>query len=384
MGGTNLQYVEKSKVLGVTIDENLTFSHHAKAVLKSCWYAWYQVSDKTTRKRGLNTSSLSILFKTIVLTKLLYASPIWLDKNLDIFKDFMSKVLLRITGAQFHPTKELKEVLVGIPPLKLLQEQITIKFMLKCLSQGDDVAGRILQVEGSPSHPFYNHTRLTKEFLQHVNGLDSRLSRISLTMFDKDQFVYTKEKILEYTCMKWDSHLKENFTNIRKDDPFNLEPLQSDEYLFGFINCLNLFKEPLFKRHDKRMENTNLTDFLHGHSLRFQDFTYSVLKANKDVHVPLCLECTTNPDSPHHQLFECPNLQSEARSSLAMSIGSLETNFHLPIIFHTGISRATNMTILENGAISPACSICETRKDFKKLVQYVCEQSDFQDELLSR
>ena len=132
------------------------------------------------------------------------------------------------------------------------------------------------------------------------------------------------------------------------------------------------------------MENTNLTDFLHGHSLRFQDFTYSVLKANKDVHVPLCLECTTNPDSPHHQLFECPNLQSEARSSLAMSIGSLETNFHLPIIFHTGISRATNMTILENGAISPACSICETRKDFKKLVQYVCEQSDFQDELLSR
>ena len=384
MGGTNLQYVEKSKVLGVTIDENLTFSHHAKTVLKSCWYAWYQVSDKTTRKRGLNTSSLSILFKTIVLTKLLYASPIWLDKNLDIFKDFMSKVLLRITGAQFHPTKELKEVLVGIPPLKLLQEQITIKFMLKCLFQGDDVAGRILQVECSPSHPFYNHTRLTKEFLQHVNSLDSRLSQISLTMFDKDQFIYTKEKILEYTCMKWDSHLKENFTNIRKDDPFNLEPLQSDEYLFGFINCLNLFKEPLFKRHDNRMENTNLTDFLHGHSLRFQDFTYSFLKANKNVHVPLCLECTTSPDSPHHQLFECPNFQSEARSSLAMSIGSLETNFHLPIIFHTGISRATNMTILENGAISPACSICETRKDFKKLVQYVCEQSDFQDELLSR
>ena len=41
MGSTDLEYVEKSKVLGVTIDENLTFSHHARAVLKNCWHAWH-------------------------------------------------------------------------------------------------------------------------------------------------------------------------------------------------------------------------------------------------------------------------------------------------------------------------------------------------------
>ena len=384
LGCTDLEYVEKSKVLGVTIDENLTFSHHARAVLKSCWHAWYKVSDKTTRKRGLNTSSLSILFKTVVLTKLLYASPIWLNENLDVFKDLMSKALLRITGAQFHPTKNLKEVLVGIPPLKLLHEQIIIKFLLKCMYQGDGVAGRILQVEYLPHHPFNCHIRLTKEFLQYANGLDSRLSRTSLTMFDREQLIYGKDKILEYTCRKWDAELKNNFANVRKDDPYNLDQLHSDEHLHGYINSLNSLKEPLFKRHESRIDNTNLADFLHGHSLRFQDFTYSVLKANKNLHAPLCLECTASPDSPHHQLFECQKLQSEYRHSLTTSVGNLETNFHLPIIFHTDIyDKTPNIYVTEDGTISSTCGLCETRKTLKHLVKDVCGQSQFQDELLS-
>ena len=386
LGCTELQYVEKSKVLGVTIDETLKFSHHARSVLKNCWHAWYKVSEKTTRKRGLNTSSLSILFKTVVLSKLLYASPVWLNDNLDVFKDFMSRALLRITGAQFHPTKELKEIIVGIPPLKLLHEQIIIKFLLKCLYQGDNVAGRILQVECIPQHLFNHHIRLTKEFLQFANhGLSGRLSRISLTMFDREQFIYGKDKILEYTCSKWDTILKDNIANVRRDDPYNLEQLHSDDHLYGYINSYNSLKDPLFKRHESRIDNTNLADFLHGHSLRFQDFTYSVLKANKNLHVPLCLECTLNPDSPHHQLFECPNFQFEDRQSLNTSVGNLETNFHLPIIFHTDIYNKTpNVTVAEDGDILFTCAICKTRKAIKDLVKQLCKESQFQDELLSR
>ena len=384
IGSTDLEYVEKSKVLGITIDEHLTFSHHARAVLRNCWHAWHKVSDKTTRKRGLNTSSLSILFKTIVLTKLLYASPIWLNDNLSVFKDFMSRVLLRITGAQFHPTKDLKEVLVGIPPLRLLHEQITIKFLLKCLYQEDDIAGRILQVEYLPHHPFNSHIRLTKEFLQYANGLDCRLSRTSLNMFNKDQLFYDKDKILEYTCRKWDSELKDNLANVCRDDPYNLEQLHPDDFLHGYINSLNALKNPLFKRHENRIDNTNFADFLHGHSLRFQDFTYSVLKANKTLHAPLCLECTTRPDSPHHQLFECPNFQSESRNHLYAAIGILETNFHLPIIFHTDNNRNATLNVMEDGTISHTCPLCETRQAFKHQVKLVCEKSQFQDEFLSR
>ena len=49
MGNTDQEYFEKSKVLGVTIDENLTFPHHAREVPKNCWHAWHKVSNKTTK-----------------------------------------------------------------------------------------------------------------------------------------------------------------------------------------------------------------------------------------------------------------------------------------------------------------------------------------------
>ena len=152
--------------------------------------------------------------------------------------------------------------------------------------------------------------------LSNANRLDCRLSRTSLTMFNKEQLIYNKDKVLEFTCWKWDSELRDNFSNVCRDDPYNLEQLHPDEYLHGYINSLNALRDPLFKRHENRIDNTNFADFLHGHSLRFQDFTYSVLKANKNLYAPLYLKCTARPDSPHHQLFECPNFQSELRSHM--------------------------------------------------------------------
>ena len=82
IGGDELLYVKKSKVLGLIIDEDLSFLPHANKALQSCWYTWFRLSDKTTRKRGLNTATLTLLFKTVVLTKLFYAAPVWLDKRL--------------------------------------------------------------------------------------------------------------------------------------------------------------------------------------------------------------------------------------------------------------------------------------------------------------
>lgn len=113
----------------------------------------------------------------------------------------------------------------------------------------------------------------------------------------------------------------------------------------------------------------------------------------KTLLMPLCLECTASPDSPHHQLFECPNLKSEHRDRLTASVGNLETNFHLPIIFHTdSYNNTSNVTVMENGdivftedgTIAFTCALCEARKALKGLVRDVCKQSQFQDELLSR
>ena len=203
-------YVSKSRVLGVIVDEDLSFEPHAKNVLKNCWYSWTKLTENTSRKRGLNTSSLLILFKTVVLTKLLYASPIWLNDNLDIFKQFMAKAILKIIGAQFYPPKAVSEMLLGLPPLELMNNKVTIKFILKCLFQKDDVTSKIFQIEATPQHHYYKQTILVKEFLKTKFNDIGPLHSMSLNDIDNNRFLYSKDEMTNYTCALWDKLIKED------------------------------------------------------------------------------------------------------------------------------------------------------------------------------
>ena len=76
---------------------------------------------------------MTILFKAIVLSKLLYAAPVWLNSNLSIFNKFISKVLLKISGSTHHPPKDVTELAVGLTPLSVMNDITSIKFVLKAL-----------------------------------------------------------------------------------------------------------------------------------------------------------------------------------------------------------------------------------------------------------
>ena len=162
IGGEILLYVPTSRVLGVVIDERLSFKQHSREILKSISYHWQRLAEDTTRKNGLNTSSLTLLFKTVILTKLLYASPVWLNDNIDIFKKFMSKSLL---SAQFYPSNDLSRLLIGLPSLYYHHIRVVIKFILKGLSQADEITACLMQIEETPGHRFYKHITHTKIFL---------------------------------------------------------------------------------------------------------------------------------------------------------------------------------------------------------------------------
>ena len=66
IGSNEIQYVQKSKVLGVTIDEDLSFEHHGKSVLRNCWNISNKISNESRRLQGINAASLTLLFKTLV------------------------------------------------------------------------------------------------------------------------------------------------------------------------------------------------------------------------------------------------------------------------------------------------------------------------------
>ena len=74
----------------------------------------------------------------------LYAAPIWLKDNLNIFKDFYARVLLKISGATHHPPKELTSVALNIPPLEISYQMVTTKFIIKALTSDHHMQGLIL------------------------------------------------------------------------------------------------------------------------------------------------------------------------------------------------------------------------------------------------
>ena len=344
ISGVSIEYVKKSKVLGVVIDEDISFGHHARLVLKSCWHRWHQLSENTTRKRGLNCSTLALLYKTAILTKLMYASPIWLLKNIDIFKNFMFRSLFKISGSQYYPPKSMLEAIFGLPSLQLSLEIMTVKFMLKSLNVDDELKAIVLQIEETPSHPFYLHIMWTKSYLSWTTEEKNQSRRVSLINF-MDGTMYSQADMTSYLCSRWDTLIYNN----------DLKHFQSKQNPVGVnadsIRTAVIIQHPMFRREDRRENDTNVIDFLHGHGLRFEDFRNAV---TSETNVDICNDCSISTDSPEHKLFLCDAFGGELREQLINLLDADFYQYRIKIIF------SKNETL---------------RRTFREMVEHICNNS---------
>ena len=315
--GTNeIQYVQKSKVLGVTIDEDLSFEHHGKSVLKSCWNTWYKISRDSRRLHGINAASLTLLFKTLVMTKMLYASTIWLEEQQKLFNDLWSRVLLKISGSEYHTQKEIAELMFNLPPLNQQIEINAVKFMLKGLTSDDEMIATILQIQQEPKHAYHKFVQVTKTYLQwketrdtsnhpntnsqmKVNGRRQTSRMVDLLEYvHNEKCKYSKEEMLSFQSHRWRKELQNKIPELK------------------LKKWTGLPSKFLFPRNTLRSENTVIAEFIHGHSLRFQNFCKSVGISDSDI----CEICNKMADSPEHQLFECNELTNEYREELLKEI----------------------------------------------------------------
>ena len=171
----------------------------------------------------------------------------------------MSKVLLKISGSQFYTPKVLTEVLLTLPPLELILEMMIIKFNLKCLALNDDMKCLIAQLEETPNHIFYSHIMSTKQYLIWKRKCNEKVRSINFTDIPDNQLKYTKIDILLYQCHKWDRLIANNdmihFGD--KHDPRGIGIEQKE-----LVNTLIICQSPLFLRTDRRVDNSNMLDFL--------------------------------------------------------------------------------------------------------------------------
>ena len=293
-----------------------SFKTHAKSKLKACWFAWNNLCRRTNRAAGLNTSSLSILFKCIVLTKLLYAAPVWLDKHLDIFKDFFARARLKLAGSEFHLPRAAASMLINMPPLDIMVNTCTVKFILKCLTSADVMNGLVLQVESTPGHPFYRHSTLVRQFVKWNSKTDVAVRNIDLVEIRRKYLVYDKALMGQYVGYLWDRELNSDSTLIVKHRDITTK-------MYVTIST------PFLLRAESRKNQVHFLDFLHGRSARFRNFKKSVKLTSSDI----CGDCSVARDSNIHKLFQCPQFSGPEREEFIESIGGEEDHFEEQVLF---------------------------------------------------
>jgi len=70
-----IRRVTSIKMLGITVTNHLSIGEHVRDVIGKCAQSLYAL--KLLRNHGTSDSSLKHVYKAIVLSKLLYASPAW-------------------------------------------------------------------------------------------------------------------------------------------------------------------------------------------------------------------------------------------------------------------------------------------------------------------
>ena len=215
--GRKIHYVEHTKVLGIFIDKDLSFKHHATEKLKHCKQVWNLIKRGTTRDRGLNTRSITYILKVVVLTKLLYGSMLWLHNNLDTFRSFWNEIILKCSGSMFYPHREITEIALQLPPLDVQLEVITVKFLCKCLSGNDFMNSLVLQADGSLHNIFHNHMRSLRDFLAWKMGIRSARNIDLAGSSNNNAACYSKEEMTRYTSHIWLARAK-NICLVKKKE----------------------------------------------------------------------------------------------------------------------------------------------------------------------
>ena len=257
-------------MLGITLDERLSFKDHAITKLNECKKKWGLITKNTNRNHGLNVRSLTILLKGVILTKLLYGAPLWLANNLDCFTGFWNQIIMKISGAMLNPHRELTEIALHLPPLELQLEMLTVKFLCKCITSEDFMSSVLLQAESSLQKHLPDQLSAIKNFLDWKKDPSRPRGRQVDLLEPSTQLLshYNKLEIKQYEMFFW-AEKNKNRAFLRKHssdaDETVMELMKKMQQTNVLLNKNNF----LFNHNTSKEEDSFILDYFHGNSFIF-------------------------------------------------------------------------------------------------------------------
>ena len=301
LGGKDILLVEKTKVLGVIFDNKLSFKEHSRMVYNKLTYRWVTVCKYTNRNWGFCQEVMVQLIKTIFQACLFYASHIWMkDNNMQDISRLWYKLVKSSVGAVLNIRRSLAEVILGIPPIMIMNKVSKVKHYLK-LSQNatpwDTLAESVsMHIQLGQSVVVHTAMRDVFEFLKwkcemHPSDFSEQdkeiVRRKELSEFFEVSLqasFYTKAIMTEYTEHLWQSSIRNEYLL----DGYNTFPTPK---------CAKL---PLTKGTSRESEVLVMSMFYDNNLLNS-----SLYKVNPSKFKTAGCECGRDTQTAYHVLMEC-------------------------------------------------------------------------------
>ena len=310
LGDHDIYRVDKSKALGLTIDEDLTYKPHSQQVLRSLHDIWSSLCIYSNRHWGFTQSVMLKLVKILFISKLSYGSHIWTNKdNMTSINKLWYHVLKSIIGAVLNISQVVAELILGVPPLHIQSKVNSIKHFLKLNIKPvprDRYKEFILKTYSERSKsPRTLHIKLKDIFL--FLNWKMNLGSPDFNESDKEiisENLYSNFFNLSAKSCAYSQDLMKKYTEILWK-----KSLTTQFQLEGYpISPNPKLDPPPIPRGTPRVTEVLFLSMLYKNNL----LNSSLYRLGK-VPSPLCSLCGQE-ETPDHILFKCSTVQEDLRN----------------------------------------------------------------------
>ena len=312
LGNKQICRVSTTKVLGLTIDEDLLYHQHCANTLKNIQITWADLCKYTNRHWGFKQEVMLYLVKTLILSKISYASHIFATmNNMKQINNFWYHILKSIIGAVLNLRHNIAEVILGVPPL-LIQAKINsikhfLKLNLKPLERDryrEFITNTFTESTKSPTS-IYTRLKDVFEFLSwKLTTYPSHFSPDDIHLVNNQQlgrFFMLSEKASTYNKAMINSYTEKVLWKPTLINQYQLEGYPSSPY----PSC-----DPIvIPKNTSRKLEVLLFNIFYKNNI-FQSSLYRIGKAIS----PMCTQCGCDEETAVHILFSCSSVPEELRS----------------------------------------------------------------------
>ena len=324
--GQDIKLVKHTKALGLTIDEDLNFIEHGKTVYKKLANRWSTICRYSHRNWGFNYRVMIQIIKTLFHSSLFYAGFLWINKHsMEEINKLYYQIMKATIGSVFNIRHSLAEIILGIPPISILNTTNLIKHYLKIIlndSPGDKLKDFLTEELESETdmrsrsvvyHPIKQVMKFLNWKIKVYPESVSEIDKQKIETKNVEEFLHLDQNSCKYTKSMMDKYVEHMWKSS----------VQNEYLLEGHSVIPNPSARPLsIDRGTNREEEVLTLSFLYDNNLMNQ-FLY---RHNRTlVTSPLC-DCGNEEQTAHHLLFRCDlvdiHLRDQAFSAFQQAVGS--------------------------------------------------------------